>query len=312
MRYRDTEWADYLIGTSADDIFLLRHFHAYGGTDLVRGGGGFDHLIVDYSRLRDSWRGNIVVTNTGALYGTFGTTAVEFEDIDRLTYRGYKTSDLLTVIVSGDIEGNFIFADARGEEAGPYAADVLVLRFTTNESHSVRSLGERVSTHFGVVVDFESINVYFGDRDDAAECGDGRDTLYGGAGSDRLDGDAGDDFLNGGAGADRLIGGMGADTFHYHSERESRNEAPDIIHFGTGEGDKINLAAIDANPLVRRDQAFTFIDRAAFSGTAGELRQSINTDGTILLRGDINGDALADLTILVHADAPLVASDFIL
>ena len=56
--------------------------------------------------------------------------------------------------------------------------------------------------------------------------------------------------------------------------------------------DRIDLAAIDADPALAGDQAFTWIGAAAFSGRAGELRVVPG-----LVQGDLDGDGLADFEI---------------
>ncbi len=74
-----------------------------------------------------------------------------------------------------------------------------------------------------------------------------------------------------------------------------------IENFETGI-DKIDLSQIDANTGLAGNQAFVFTTR--FTGRAGQL---IYNDGQ--LRGDTNGDRIADLTINVDG---LSRSDVIL
>lgn len=75
--------------------------------------------------------------------------------------------------------------------------------------------------------------------------------------------------------------------------------------------DKIDLSRIDANAGTGANDAFTFIGSGAFTGVAGQLRYEVVNDiGSVY--GDVNGDGLADLHILVTNGAPLVQTDFIL
>lgn len=139
--------------------------------------------------------------------------------------------------------------------------------------------------------------------------GAGDDVLAGFGGDDVLIGGVGADILKGGAGADTLTGGWGKDVFWYGSVSHSTPDAPDFITDFTLGGDKIDLRAIDANILMAGNQAFSFIGSDAFSGVAGELRQSGAS-----IYGDENGDAKADLQInvtIVGGDA-LSGSDFLL
>ena len=74
------------------------------------------------------------------------------------------------------------------------------------------------------------------------------------------------------------------------------------------DGDLIDLSGIDAIEGGGND-AFTFIDGASFSGTAGELRYS-ETSGK--LRGDTDGDSKAEIIIEVANLPDLNEFDLIL
>jgi Ca2+-binding RTX toxin-like protein len=81
-----------------------------------------------------------------------------------------------------------------------------------------------------------------GDGDDTLLGKDGDDTLSGGAGRDKLAGGSGDDVLTGGSGKDKLKGDGGADVFVL-----ARGFDKDVVKdFDPGEGDRIDLRAIDA------------------------------------------------------------------
>jgi serralysin len=66
----------------------------------------------------------------------------------------------------------------------------------------------------------------------------------------------------------------------------------------------INLSHIDAVADSWMDDAFTLIGSNAFSHKAGELRIETTADGFQLL-GDVNGDAVADLQLILHKFDPL-------
>lgn len=137
----------------------------------------------------------------------------------------------------------------------------------------------------------------------------GQDTLSGLAGNDTLDGGAGNDWLIGGAGRDLLNGGAGADRFCYLTLADSVvGTNRDVISaFSQAEGDRIDLAAIDANSRLSGDQAFSFIGSASFGRIAGQLRFAGG-----VLQADVNGDAQADMEIAVQGVSSLLAADFIL
>ncbi|MFZ1425913.1 MAG: M10 family metallopeptidase C-terminal domain-containing protein [Geminicoccaceae bacterium] len=73
-------------------------------------------------------------------------------------------------------------------------------------------------------------------------------------------------MLTDGSGGDFLIGRGGADRFDYNDTIDSRPDAPDLIQdFGRAQGDKIDLAGIDARAHVVGNQTFNFIGQAQFT-----------------------------------------------
>ena len=140
----------------------------------------------------------------------------------------------------------------------------------------------------------------------------GNDTLIGGNGNDTLFSGGGRDVLRGGAGGDTLTGGAGSDLFDYNAISESAVSAPDTITDFVQGSDKIDLLGIDSNAGVSGNQAFTFIDGAAFSGKAGQLRVDHSDATKTVIYGDVNGDGVADFAIHVAGDVPLNVGDFLL
>jgi Ca2+-binding RTX toxin-like protein len=138
--------------------------------------------------------------------------------------------------------------------------------------------------------------------------------IYGGKGTDTLTAGAGNDRLYGNLGADTLSGGAGRDVFEYRSAPESDRRAQDkILDFANG--DKIDLWAIDADGnAANGNSGFTFVGSKSFTSAAGQLRVSNLSAGEWLVEGDINGDAIADLSILVTTTGGhiLAGSDFVL
>lgn len=143
--------------------------------------------------------------------------------------------------------------------------------------------------------------------------GRGRDFIYGGAGHDALKGQDFGDWLQGDGGRDALFGGAGPDVFVYVTGSDSRPGAlarDRIADFAPGE-DRILLRRLDADLFTADNDAFVFIGATAFSNTPGELRATIHPRCT-LIRGDVDGDGVADLEILLRGRHQLDASDFIL
>ena len=137
----------------------------------------------------------------------------------------------------------------------------------------------------------------------------GNDTLSGLDGSDTLDGGAGNDWLLGGAGRDVLTGGAGADLFTFLALADSKpGSSRDVItDLSRTQGDRIDLAAIDANARLSGDQAFAFIGGGAFTRVAGQLRFAGG-----VVQADGNGDARADFEIIIQGVSSMLTADLIL
>ncbi|HZH27651.1 MAG TPA: choice-of-anchor Q domain-containing protein [Azospirillaceae bacterium] len=138
--------------------------------------------------------------------------------------------------------------------------------------------------------------------DDRLYGGAGDDRLHGGSGNDWLWGGTGNDMLAGNAGRDMLVGGSGADRFVLTSASQSRPGATNrdvILDFVTAEGDRLDISAIDANPYRDGNQAFAFIGRNAFTGSAGQLHL-VSTSTGLVVEGDLNGDRVADFQVELY------------
>jgi serralysin len=149
---------------------------------------------------------------------------------------------------------------------------------------------------------YDNLAIAYGTVIENAIGGSARDVLWGNHVANRLEGRGGDDVLNGFAGADTLVGGAGNDTFQFSTLNDLGNTITDFTA-----GDKIDVSRFDTDAAMTGDQAFTFIGNAAFSNTAGQLRYA---NGVV--QGDVNGDGIADFSVIMANNAALSASDFIL
>ena len=95
------------------------------------------------------------------------------------------------------------------------------------------------------------------------------------------------------------------DTFVFRNDYLSSTPQT-ISDFDSGV-DKIDLRQIDANMNLTDDQAFFYIDENVFSGKAGELN-FING----ILSGDLDGDGVADLQVMITGVSSLAWDDFFL
>jgi hypothetical protein len=152
------------------------------------------------------------------------------------------------------------------------------------------------------------------------------DVIIGSARAESLAGGAGADAITGGGGKDILIGGLGNDVFVFNAASDStvaRAGRDMVLDFNRGQDD-IQLT-FDANTLAgianAGIQQFDYAGIAYGNFTregegtaarfnAGELRYDYEAGNTIL-RGDTNGDGLADFAIEFRGLIAFDATDFI-
>jgi len=276
---------------------------------LSNGGGDSAALTVDENSLAVTGVHAKDADGTAAVYAIVGGA-----DAARFTINP-QTGALQFVAapdfeLPGDANGDNVYNVIVQAGDGQYA-DTQALAVAIG---NVRDGNNVLGTSGGDSISATSTNVALrtSNEEDLVYGRDGHDTIQGMAGDDDLYGEAGNDVLIGGAGADRLTGGLGKDTFTYNLVSDSTAASRDqILDFSRSQNDKISLSAIDANSNLSSNQAFTFIGTAAFSNVAGQLRYE-TSGGVTVISGDVNGDGVADLQILVSGTQPLVASDFVL
>jgi Ca2+-binding RTX toxin-like protein len=145
----------------------------------------------------------------------------------------------------------------------------------------------------------------------------GQDRLYGDSGNDQLDGGEGNDQLFGGAGQDVMIGGLGADTFVFKAVSESSKSSStrDVIRDFQSGIDRLDLSAIDANPLASGNQAFGFLAAPSTAFTASSqvhyFYQYVGGVEYTVVEGRTSGSG-ASFSIGLLGHINLSAADFIL
>lgn len=291
-RISGDELANSLSGSDGDDRLLGR-----GGGDRLDGGVGYDvasyegsigSVIVDL--LQSFQQGGDAAGDV--LIGIEAVVGSSWDD----TLRGTKANDRLEGASGNDL------LEGRG------GADNLV------GGDGVDTVTYALSS--GAV----DINLYRPSQlggDAAGDMLSGVENLIGSRFADRLigngeansiDGGAGDDWLNGSWGLDTLTGGAGRDRFLFDSVANADGDR--VTDFRARE-DRLDFSAIDANPYVVGDQAFTWLGTGSFTQAAGQLRYS--ADGAnIYVAGDTNGDALADFTVTLNGNFSLSGNHFIL
>lgn len=291
---------DRLAGGGGNDVLT-----GNGGNDVLTGGPGDDIFVY-----ASSGNGFDTITDAGA----GDTIRINGRDFTGVAVTEGNGTGITTnqVQISVDTVNNETTLYV-GSDGTPGADVTILLQGTYNTGAFTLSTHDIKVTAGSTNPGTPGNDVLSGTSgNDELSGGEGADTLMGKAGNDILDGGTGNDTLTGGAGVDLLTGGDGADTFVYASIWESTSGTlyHDRITDFTSGSDLINLSAIDANPVLAGNQAFSFIGSDPFGGNAGELRFDATTG---LVLADVNGDGITDLEIyLPNVHGTLLATDFVL
>jgi Ca2+-binding RTX toxin-like protein len=322
-----------LIGSSHDDVIVLGAGYTdaasiYGdnGNDLIiGGGGGSDDPVLGHNALNGGGGDDIVIGNghgddvvgedgDDQLFGNGGDDLL-FGYSGRDSLHGGEGNDYLRGgtdpdRLSGDGGDDRIDASYGDDRVDGGAGSDTVEYYDAPAAVAVdlqAGLGRESDGSLDHLVSIENAGGSF--YDDVLRGSNAANRLLGDAGDDQLFGRGGDDILSGGTGTDRLEGGSGADTFVF-AELDAGRDV--IVDFNAAAGDRIDLSGIDSDSASWwADDPFTFVGGAAFSGNAGELRVAA-ADGGWEVSGDVDGDGLADFSILVGSAVAPAMQDFVL
>ena len=195
---------------------------------------------------------------------------------------------------------------AHYEATGELLGEVTQAQVANTAANFISGAAQRIGQFTGVPGIFatahDNLSIAYGTIIENAIGGSARDLLWGNDVANRLEGRGGNDVINGFKGADILVGGAGIDFFQFSTLNDFGNTIVDFTP-----GDKIDVTKFDTNPGAAGDQAFAFIGAAAFGNVAGQLRYANG-----LLEGDVDGNGLADFSVIIANAAPLAAGDFLL
>ena len=317
-KYYGTQWSDHVSVGSGNDFIRTGL-----GDDLVHGDTGNDTLFGEAGN--DTLFGDV---GNDVLYGGIGNDSLDGGDgYDRLDggtgadlMAGGAQDDVYVVDASGDtvVEQSNSGSDTV-ETSLDYTLVANVEKGVITNGAGLNLTGNGLANMLYGFDGADRITGAGGDDfvrgglgDDVVHGDAGNDALLGEGGNDTLFGDIGNDTLNGGAGADVLGGSTGADRFVFMAPTDSLvSQADHITDFAHAEWDVIDLGAIDARSGTASNDAFTFIDTAAFSGQAGQLRYAV-VGGSAHVYGDVNGDKVADFEIVLDSVSKVWANDFLL
>ncbi len=189
--------------------------------------------------------------------------------------------------------------------AGTYTFDIIA---TDQDGNSTAPI------HFAIIVDSNgghTINTSSGSQNIVYGL-NGDDVIVGGTGNDNLAGGQQNDTLSAGPGSDQLWGGPNGDTFLFTSLNDSNGSTSldTILDFGEG-ADKIDLHLIDAKTGLSGDQDFGFVADQTSTVVPNKITW-YQSGGNTIIQGDVNGDAVADLQIVLTGLHILSSGNFIL
>ncbi|TAN49659.1 MAG: hypothetical protein EPN21_11090 [Methylococcaceae bacterium] len=281
-----TSGPDTLQGTAAAD-----DMNGDYGNDTLWGGdgndtlqGGYDHDQLFGESGRDDLSGN---DGNDSLDGGLGLDTLSGGAGNDVYYPGYDAVDVIQDLgLAGDMDAVIVpyqlpkYTLPGGIENGEIAAASQAGNLTGNAANN------------------------------ALTGNDGNNSLSGLGGRDAILGGGGLDTLLGGGGTDTLNGGKGADVFDFNVPGEiGLNKARDIIaDFKAADGDKIDVAGVDANASTAGNQAFGFIGASAFSA-AGQLRFDAVAH---VLHGNTDLDSTPEFSIQLNGVASLSAAAMVL
>ncbi|AOF90397.1 hemolysin-type calcium-binding repeat family protein [Sinorhizobium sp. RAC02] len=317
-----TQLNDTVYGTDLNETYMALagddKLVVSGGNDSMYGGAGWDTLSYFH------YTGSVSVTLNGEGKGIAKGSLGDVKSLYSIEAVILSNSNDLARGDAGantffgrDGDDRFIFSAGEDTFYGDGGWDTLDY-FDYKGNAVVTLKGAAAGTAKGSLGDIQHLYsieaVILGAGNDTLRGDAGANTVWGNGGNDNLNGGAGADKLSGGAGADKLTGGLGADQFIFSNLSDSTLSTSGrdfIVDFNRSQGDKIDLAAIDANTKIAGNQAFTFVGEKAFGNKAGELRYT-NTNGDTYLHGDANGDGKIDFSVWLDTTIEFVKGDFIL
>jgi Ca2+-binding RTX toxin-like protein len=313
VELRGTNFADEIYGLAGNDSLV-----GFDGDDLLDSGPGADELWggygFDYASYRGSGAGVYAYLESGGFNGEAqGDRYHLIEGVIGSAYADHLVGTAERNVLRGEggndglvgMDGDDVLDGGGGNDGLTGGAGADELRGGSGTDWA--SWGASAQA---VTIDLAAGTSFGGDAE-----GDrlfSIENLQGSFLGDRLAGDQRANVLAGHGGGDLLTGRGGTDRFVYEDELFSLPNDPDfIVDFSQKQGDKIDLASIDANWFVPGDQAFTFIGQAQFTGD-GQARFYQQNGNTVV---EANADNATDdpgMVIVLNGLVSLQAGDFLL
>jgi chitinase len=238
-----------------------------------------------------------------------GTATINNDDGGSTTIRSVPAGFPTGPTIWGGDGNDTINADwSRVDYVDAKGGDDLIIGVGSKDYIDGGTGNDTVSYHWsGAFVDVDLMRATQANGDANGDVLTNIENLTGSGKNDRLAGDDLANIINGLGGRDVLSGRGGNDRFVFDS---AANASGDTVTDFTS-GDQLDFRLMDANSNAAGDQAFTWLDTGAFTGSAGQLRQ-YDVRGLRYVAGDVNGDGIADFTIELAGNVNLKFADILL
>ena len=330
---------DLMFGGSGNDLL-----NGGTGNDTMHGGFGDDKYVINTALDQI-----IEFTNEGIDTATSSVTYTLPAEVEKLTLSGIAAVNGNGNTLNNTITGNNAVNTLTGNDGndtldGKLGNDILI-GGAGNDTYTLDNSSDQVTELAGGGTDTIKVNFTFdlapianvekltltgtlainGSGNSLANTLTGNaaaNVLNGNSGADKLLGATGDDSLNGGLGTDTLTGELGRDTLSGGSTDIDTFVYTAIADSGIGvanrdvitdfdAADRISLTAIDTNPGLAGDQAFTFVGNGVITGNWQVAYQIAGVDTLVSI--NTTGTPAAEMEILlVGYSAGLTSLDFLL
>ncbi|EHK78094.1 Hemolysin-type calcium-binding protein [Sinorhizobium meliloti CCNWSX0020] len=321
-QYGGTQFADTMVGSSADDIFM-----GLGGRDTINGGAGVDTVRYDRDVDQGASKGISINLTTGLATDSFGSQDT-LSSIENVRATNFKDT------IVGNSDSNFLRAFAGADTLDGKAGADRMRGGAGDDTYFVENAGDIVdeSSDSGSGLDIvrSSISFSLGNttsvkgnvenlslQGSSAINGTGNalnNVLVGNGAANTLNGDAGNDTIIGGLGNDTLVGSTGLDTFFFNTALNAALNVDTINGFSVAD-DTIRLengifTAIVGTGVLTATQ---FVSNTTGLAADADDRIIYESDtGKLLYDSDGNGAGGSVHFATVDTNLAITAGDFII
>ncbi|HBD91976.1 MAG TPA: hypothetical protein DC061_16160 [Gemmobacter sp.] len=300
-----------LIGNQGADSFNIQ---GNSGSATIYGGEGADMVSTSGGQYRTDkvWLGNARdafrgIIQEGSSVEAYGGRGDDWIALSVSAFRDQETGELIY-----DDIGHVVIYGGIGDDTMAGVGNL----YGGEGQDSLTSQGRGLA-EFNRLFGGQGADTIFAARHgenlgDMVHGGIGNDELHGAAGRDTLDGGLGKDTIHGSNGRDRILlgeDGRAQDVVIYtHVSQSSSGHGLDRIRGFTSGIDVLDFEEIDASDTAEGNQILLYGGETALAN--GLWHQLVDGDTHVFL--DVDGDALADMQVILKGVTTVGEGDFIL